>query len=79
MPDFLPVRLQNLLYSRKPGLREQQPLVYKGGQSDSQDKEEADKKPLRSSRIVGGIFVAKHLENLPLAGFLGVCLHLSAG
>ena len=36
---------------------------------DSQDKEEADKKPLRSSRIVGGIFVVKHLENLPTAGF----------
>ena len=74
-------------------LREQQPLVYKGCQTceDRQkDKEEADKKPLRSSRIVGGIFVvkhwktcrrqvslvAKHLEKLPVAGFFGVCLHL---
>ena len=28
VPDFLPVSLQDILYSRKPELREQQPLVF---------------------------------------------------
>ncbi len=30
MPDFLPVRMQDFLYSGKPELREQQPLVVAG-------------------------------------------------